>query len=73
MANHEDDPLRYISYVTLQEGWAEIKGMFFGWLVLSVIFVIVGTLLNLELQKRGLLVHSQSLCGIFLVSPRSLG
>ena len=41
MAKEEDDLFKYLSYVTLREGWVEIKGAFLGWLFLSAIFIVV--------------------------------
>ena len=46
MTNEEDDLFKYLSYVTLREGWAQIKGTFFGWLVISVIFIVIDVLID---------------------------
>ena len=40
MTNEEDDPFKYLSYVTLREGWVVLKGTFLGWLFLSAVFIV---------------------------------
>jgi len=46
MANEEDDLFKYLSYVTLREGWAQIKGAFLAWLFLSVMFIAIGVFID---------------------------
>src|SRR5690606_31037377 len=36
----KDSPFKYLPYVTLREGWAQSKVMFFVWLILSAIAMI---------------------------------
>lgn len=36
----KDSPFKYLPYVTIREGWAQTKVMFFAWFVLSSIAVI---------------------------------
>ena len=51
MTNGKDDLFKYISYLTLREGWAEIKGTFFGWLILSATFMAVGAFVEFGASK----------------------
>jgi hypothetical protein len=37
MASAEDSPFKYLPYVTLREGWSQLKVAFLAWAVLSVI------------------------------------
>ena len=37
MANKEESPFKYLPYVTLREGWSQLKVAFLVWIVLSAI------------------------------------
>ena len=39
MANKEESPFKYLPYVTLREGWSQVKVMFFVWIILSGIMM----------------------------------
>ncbi len=51
MTNEEDDLFKYLSYITLREGWAVIKGTFLAWLFLSVIFIVINVFIDFGASK----------------------
>ena len=51
MNNKEDDLYKYLPYVTLREGWSEIKGYFFIWLGGSVLSIGLGLLFDFGASK----------------------
>ena len=51
MADKEDSPFKYLPYVTLREGWSQIKVTFFVWVILSAIAMGFMTLVNFGVQS----------------------
>jgi hypothetical protein len=51
MADKEDSPFKYLPYVTLREGWSQIKVTFFVWAILSAIAMGFMALADIGVQS----------------------
>lgn len=47
----QDSPFKYLPYVTIREGWAQAKVMFFVWIVLSAIAMVFIFLADFGLES----------------------
>ena len=51
MAKKEESPFKYLPYVTLREGWSQVKVAFLAWVVLSTIVILFGAFADFGVTK----------------------